>query len=188
MPHASLARRGPPARSTAVTGLAWGFILFSLAVMGLLALPLAPGEALAAGLGVEAGSGGLTGGVAWLAERSARVASLLMLGSLVTLTLAIALLRRLPWARRAFVALMAAGFVGVLGGAALTPLTFGLLPDAATTEAVNVEDPVAGLVGMLGGLILAATLFTALFAWAGWKLTTPAVRAEFERTPVPAEG
>ena len=42
-------------RSTAVTGLAWGFILFSLAVMGLLALPLAPGEVLAAGLGVEAG-------------------------------------------------------------------------------------------------------------------------------------
>ena len=83
---------------------------------------------------------------------------------------------------------MIAGFVGVLGGAALTPLTFSLLPDAATTEAVNVEDPVAGLVGLLGGLILIATLLTALFAWAGWKLTTPAVRAEFEHAPVPAEG
>ncbi|WP_416138479.1 hypothetical protein ACM26W_18790 [Halomonas sp. HK25] len=188
MPPTALPRSGPPTRSAAVTGLAWGFILFSLAVMALLALPLAPGEALAASLGVEVGSGGLTGGVAWLAERSASVASLLILGALITLILAIALLRRLPWARRAFVALMVAGFVGVLGGAALTPLTFGLLPETATTEAINVEDPVAGLVGMLGGLILVATLFTALFAWAGWKLTTPAVRAEFERLPVPAEG
>ncbi|MGJ7458749.1 hypothetical protein [Halomonas sp. RA08-2] len=182
MPHAAMPR------SAAVTVLAWGFILFSLAVIGLLALPLAPGETLAATLGVETGSGGLTGGVAWLAERRAGMTTLLMLGAVVTLTLSIALLRRLSWARRAFVALMVAGFVGVLGGAALTPLTFGLLPEAATTEAVNAEDPVAGLVGMLGGLILVATLFTALFAWAGWKLTTPAVRAEFERTPVPAVG
>lgn len=175
-------------RSTAVTGLAWGFILFSLTVMGLLALPLAPGEGLAAALGVEAGSGGLTGGVAWMIERSARVAGLLAVGALVTLTLAIALLRRLPWARRAFVALMAAGFVGVLGGAALTPLTFGLLPEATTEAAINTQEPVAGLIGLLGGLILAATLLTVLFAWAGWTLTTPAVRAEFEPAPVPPEG
>ncbi|QTF92947.1 hypothetical protein [Halomonas sp. BM-2019] len=188
MRRTAMPRANASARSAGVTGLAWGFILFSLAVLGLLALPLAPGEALAASLGVEVGSGGLTGGVAWLAERSARVASLLMLGALVTLTLAIALLCRLAWARRAFIALMAAGFVGVLGGAALTPLTFGLLPEAATGEAVNPSDPVAGLVGLLGGLILVATLFTALFAWAGWKLSTPAVRAEFERMPVPAEG
>ncbi|WP_404295286.1 hypothetical protein [Halomonas sp.] len=188
MPHTASPHVAPMMRSTAVSGLAWGFILFSLALMGLLALPLAPGETLAATLGVQSGSGGLTGGVAWLTEHRSGVTTLLMLGCLVTLALAIALLRRRPWARRAFVALMIAGFVGVLGGAALTPLTFGLLPDAATTEAVNAEDPVAGLVGMLGGLILVSTLFTALFAWAGWKLTTPAVRAEFEGTPVPAEG
>jgi hypothetical protein len=175
-------------RSTAVTGLAWGFILFSLAVMGLLALPLAPGEGLAASLGVEAGSGGLTGGVAWLAERHSGVAGLLAIGALVTLTLAIALLRRRCWARRAFVALMAAGFVGVLGGAALTPLTFGLLPEATTEAAINTQEPVAGLIGLLGGLILAATLLTVLFAWAGWKLTTPAVRAEFEPAPGPPAG
>ncbi|WP_253446876.1 hypothetical protein [Halomonas sp. Y3] len=175
-------------RSTAVTGLAWGFILFSLAVMGLLALPLAPGEGLAASLGVEAGSGGLTGGVAWLAERHSGVAGLLAIGALVTLTLAIALLRRRCWARRAFVALMAAGFVGVLGGAALTPLTFGLLPEATTEAAINTQEPVAGLIGLLGGLILAATLLTVLFAWAGWKLTTPAVRDEFEPATTSTEG
>lgn len=187
MTHTTLSHRPSVPRSPAVTGLAWGFILFALATLLLVILSRAPGDALAMTLGVDAGSGGLTGGVAWMIERSARVASLLMLGALVTLGLAVALLRRLPWARRAFIALMIAGFVGVLGGAALTPLTFSLLPDAATTEAVNVEDPVAGLIGLLGVLILFATLLTALFAWAGWKLTTPAVRAEFDRTPLPAE-
>jgi preprotein translocase subunit SecG len=188
MTDTSLSLRSPAPRSPAVTGLAWGFILFALATLLLVLLSRAPGDALATTLGVDAGSGGLTGGVAWMIERSTRVANLLLLGALVTLGLAVALLRRLPWARRAFIALMAAGFVGVLGGAALTPLTFSLLPDAATTEAINVEDPVAGLIGLLGGLILFATLLTALFAWAGWKLTTPAVRAEFEHVPVPAEG
>ncbi|MFY0989211.1 hypothetical protein [Halomonas sp. C05BenzN] len=174
---------GTPGHSLAVTGLAWGFILFSAATLALLMLPLAPGDTLAATLGVQAGSGGLTGGVAWLAERGTRVAGLLMVGALATLVLAVALLQRRRWARRAFVGLMALGFVGVLGGAALTPLTFGLLPENASVEAVNPDDPVAGLVGMLGLLILVATLLTALFAWAGWKLTTPAVRAEFAGTP-----
>jgi hypothetical protein len=188
MNHAAISHPASSARSAAVTGLAWGFILFSLAVMALLILPLAPGEALAASLGVEVGSGGLTGGVAWLIERSATLVTLLIVGALVTLVLAVALLQRRPWARPAFVALMAAGFVGVFGAAALTPMTFGLLPEAATTEVVNPGNPVAGLVGALSLLIMAATALVALFAWAGWKLTTPAVRAEFERGPVPAEG
>lgn len=141
-----------------------------------------------ASLGVEAGSGGLTGGVAWLIERSATLAALLITGALVTLVLAIALLQRRRWARPAFVGLMLAGFVGVFGAAALTPMTFGLLPEAATTEAVNPGNPVAGLVGALSLLIMMATALVALFAWAGWKLTTPAVRAEFDRTPIAPEG
>ncbi len=188
MHHAAMPHHASPARSAAVSGLAWGFILFSLTVIGLLTLPLIPGETLIASLGAEVGSGGLTGGVAWLIERSASLASLLTFGALVTLVLAIALLQRRPWARPAFVGLMIAGFVGVFGAAALTPMTFGLLPEAATTDAVNPGNPVAGLVGALSLLIMAATALVALFAWAGWKLTTPAVRAEFERAPVPAEG
>ncbi|EWG98624.1 hypothetical protein [Halomonas sp. BC04] len=127
----------------------------------------------------------MTGGVAWLVERSGGLAVLMMIGSLATLALAVALLLRRPWARPAFVGLMAAGFVGVFGAAALTPMTFGFLPDAAISEAVNPGNPVAGLVGALSLLIMAATVLVALFAWAGWKLTTPAVRAEFDRTPSP---
>ena len=181
----SLAPSVPP-RSSAVTGLAWGFIAFSALTVALLTLPLLPGEALIASLGVEAGSGGLTGGVAWLIERSSTVAGLLMVGAAVTLALSVALLQRWRWARPAFIGLMAAGFVGVLGGAALTPLTFGVMADAAG-NASGPETPVAGLIGALAVLILCATVLVVLFAWAGWKLTTPAVRAEFERTPVAAE-
>ncbi|PMR77402.1 hypothetical protein [Billgrantia endophytica] len=180
--------RSMPSRSVAVSGIAWGFITFSVLTLALLTLPLLPGEAMVASLGVESGSGGLTGGVAWLIDRSSVLAVLLMIGALVTLTLAVALLKRRAWARRAFVGLMVAGFVGVFGGAALTPMTFGLLPDAAMADAVNPAHPVAGLVGALGLLVLMATLLVALFAWAGWKLTTPAVRAEFDRTPIAPEG
>ncbi|MCE8021835.1 hypothetical protein HOP51_17190 [Halomonas sp. MCCC 1A11036] len=176
----------PPTRSAAVSGLAWGFIAFSALTVALLTLPLLPGEALVASLGVEAGSGGLTGGVAWLIERSNTLAGLLMAGAAVTLVLSVALLQRRRWARPAFLTLMAAGFVGVLGGAALTPLTFGFMADAAGNVA-GPEDPVAGLIGALAVLILFATLLVVLFAWACWKLTTPAIRAEFERMPVAAE-
>ncbi|MGR2738817.1 hypothetical protein ACUY1T_10230 [Billgrantia sp. Q4P2] len=174
-------------RSGAVTGLAWGFIAFSALVLALVTLPLLPGEALVASLGVEAGSGGLTGGVAWLIERSRTVAALLMIGAAITLALSVALLQRRRWARPSFVGLMSAGFVGVLGGAALTPLTFGFMADAAGNVA-SPEDPVAGLIGALALLIMIATMLVVLFAWAGWKLTTPAVRAEFERTPIAAVG
>ncbi|MFQ3789854.1 hypothetical protein [Halomonas sp. A29] len=176
-----------PSRSGAVTGLAWGFIAFSALVLALVTLPLLPGEALVASLGVEAGSGGLTGGVAWLIERSRTVAGLLMVGAAITLALSVALLQRRRWARPAFIGLVGAGFVGVLGGAALTPLTFGFMADAAGNMTGS-EDPVAGLIGALALLILIATVLVVLFAWAGWKLTTPAVRAEFERTPIAAEG
>ncbi|WP_445156551.1 hypothetical protein [Halomonas sp. E14] len=175
-----------PARSAAVTGLAWVFIGFSGLIMSLVTLPLLPGEALVASLGVETGSGGLTGGVAWLIESSRTLASLLLLGAAITLALSVALLQRRRWARRAFVTLMAAGFVGVLGGAALTPLTFGFMAEAADSMA-GLEDPVAGLIGALAVLILFATVSVVLFAWAIWKLTTPDVRAEFDRTPVAAE-
>ncbi|MCG6656892.1 hypothetical protein HOP52_03745 [Halomonas campisalis] len=188
MTTASLSSPSAPPRSGAVSGIAWGFIAFSILTLALLTLPLLPGDALVASLGVEAGSGGLTGGVAWLIERSATLATLLIVGALVTLVLALALLQRRPWARPAFVGLMVAGFFGVFGAAALTPMTFGLLPEAATTEAVNPGNPVAGLVGALSLLIMAATALVALFAWAGWKLTTPAVRAEFDQTPVTPEG
>src|SRR5690554_6040889 len=117
LPHATYSR------SRAVDGLAWGFLVFSALTLALLILPLLPGEALLASLSVEAGSGGLTDGVIWLFERSSSVTLLLMIGASITLGLSIALLQRRPWARQAFIGLMGLGFVAVLGGAAITPLT-----------------------------------------------------------------
>lgn len=169
-----------PRPSIAVTGLGWCFILLSLTTLLLLILPL-PGTTLTAVLNTGPGSGGLTGGAAWLAERSAHGVAVLMLGALVTLFLSVALLRRRPWARRAFIALMAVGFVSILGGVALIQLTFGLLPGVAVAEAAVIEESMTGLIALLAGLTLAGTVFSVLFAWAGWRLTTPVVRAEFER-------
>ncbi|WP_163557741.1 hypothetical protein [Halomonas sp. NO4] len=170
-----------PGRSIAITGIAWGFIAFAALTIALLGLALLPGDRLAVLLAVEPGSGGLTGGVAWLLERSQALAGLLLAGALLTLGLAIALLQRRSWARRAFLILLAAGFVAVLGGAALTPLTFSLLPETATSAAVTSGTPGAGLTGMLGALIMLATLLAALFAWAGWKLSSEAACHEFQR-------
>ena len=170
-------------RPSVVDGVAWGFIAFSVVTLALLILPLLPGEVFLASLSVEAGSGGLTDGVIWLFERSNTVTLLLMIGASITLGLSIALLRRHPWARQAFISLMGLGFVGVLGGAAITPLTFGLMADSAVDLAGN-EDPVAGLTTALAILIMLSTALLVLFAWTSWKLVTPAVRSEFERTPV----
>ena len=174
-PHAS------HARSSAVDGLAWGFLAFSALTLALLILPLLPGEALLAALSVEAGSGGLTDGVIWLFERSSSVTLLLMIGASITLGLSIALLQRRPWARQAFIGLMGLGFVAVLGGAAITPLTFGFMADSAVDLAGN-EDPVARLTTALAVLIMVSTALLTLFAWTSWKLVSPAVRSEFERT------
>ncbi|SDI97306.1 hypothetical protein [Billgrantia gudaonensis] len=171
----------PPTRSFAVTTIAWGFIAFAAVTIVLLGLALLPGERLPLVLTAEPGSGGLTGGVAWLLERSQALAALLLAGAVLTLWLAIALLQRRAWARRAFLILLATGFVAVLGGAALTPLTFSLLPEAATSAAVDRSAPTAGLTGTLSAIILLATLLAALFAWAGWKLGSTTVRREFRQ-------
>lgn len=174
-------------RLSIVDGLAWGFIGFSMLTLVLLILPLLPSAALPAMLGVKAGSGGLTGGVAWLIERSTTVIGLLLVGATITLGLSIALLQRRHWARLAFIGLMSAGFIAVLGGVALTPLTFGFIADAAN-GGLGSEDPVGGLISMLAVLIMVSTALLILFAWASWKLVTPAVRTEFERTPNTAGG
>lgn len=46
------------------------------------------------------------------------------------------------------------------------------------------EDPVASLTTVLAVLIMVSTALLILFAWTSWKLVSPAVRSEFERTPV----
>lgn len=166
-------------RSSIVDGLAWGFIAFSILSLVLLVLFLLPNEALPTTLNVESGSGGLTGGVDWLIERSRAFTSLLLLGAGITLGLSIALLQRRRWARLAFIGLMGIGFIAVLGGVALTPLTFGFLADASV-EVPSTENPVANLTGTLAVLIMISTALLILFAWASWKLVTPDVRTEFE--------
>jgi hypothetical protein len=173
----------PPApRSAAVTGLAWLFIIASGVTLALLALRLLSGDAPGADFADRDG-GGLPAGAAWLMARSGTLMILPLAGSLVTLWLAVALLLRRRWARRAFLGLMVCGFVATVGAAALTPLAFALLPHEAGTMAESPDEPLAGLIGALGLLIVAATTLAALFAWSGWQLTRSATRIEFNDEP-----
>ena len=89
------------------------------------------------------------------------------------------------WARADTATRVTRSVALILAAAAALTAT-GFMADAAG-EMARYEDSVAGLIGALSVLIMVATALVVLFAWAGWKLTTPAVRAEFERTPVAPE-
>lgn len=180
-PTAPLAGQ-PPARSGTVTALAWVFIAASLATLLLAGAGIVRGEIPSSGLG-DRGAGGLVAAATWLLERGRAVMGVLVAGGLLTFWLAVALLRRRSWARRAFLALMAFGFVATVGGAAITPLAFALLPDESAAAGVDTVMPLPGMVGLLAGLIVTATVLTALFAWVAWTLTRPRVHAEFEGSP-----
>jgi hypothetical protein len=171
-------------RNGFVTALAWAFILAgSVTALVVLAVGIVPHWSLAmaeAAAALEPGrsTGGLTAGVHWLAEQRSWLMAGLLLGAVVTTLAAVALLQRRRWARLAFVGLMVGGFFGTFVLMALSTTVFGLLPDGSTPQ-VDAENPLGGLVGVLAMGIVGATVLAGLFGWAGWKLTSPAVRAEF---------
>lgn len=170
--------------SRAVTVLGWFFMLANIAVIALalwvLALPQwsLPMREMAEALREAGRFGGFTAGAWWLVVNHVWVLAFVILASLITAVAAWFLLQRRPWARQLFVGLMVAGAVITLGAVAVTPLAFSFMAETALPE-VDRSNPLAGLVGVLGGAIAAATLLTALFGWAAWKLTSPVIRHEF---------
>lgn len=175
-----------PAAARVVNALGWLFIaagsITAVIILGWLFVPQFPVPAgdMAATVAQERGSGGLMAAAYWVMSNSVWFLGVLLIGSLVTVWAATALLKRHSWARQLFVGLMAFGFVAVIGGVALTPLAFGFLAEAALPE-VQQGNPLGGMVGALSIGIMGATVLAGIFGWVGWKLTTPAVRAEFEQ-------
>ena len=179
-----------PGAAHVVNSLSWLFIaagsITAVILMGWLFVPQfsVPSGEMAATIAQERGSGGLMAAAYWVMSNSAWFLGMLLIGSLVTVWAATALLKRHHWARQLFVGLMSLGFVAVIGGVALTPLAFGFLAEAALPE-VQQGSPLGGMVGALALGIMGATVLAGIFGWVGWRLTTPAVRAEFEQTAFP---
>ncbi|WP_290649095.1 hypothetical protein [Aquisalimonas sp.] len=157
--------------------------LIILAVIAAFSLPQVsfPFADAAASLEGSRGTGGLTGGIEWLVSIRHWLAAAVVLGAALTASAAIALWQRRRWARQFFVGLLACGFIVMFVAVSISPLVFTLLPDDGL-PAVNHENPLAGLIGILAAGIATATVLAGLFAWVGWKLTDPEIRAEFERT------
>ena len=171
-------------RNRFVTGLSWSFILVgSFVAVTLLAMLTMPQYSLmfadlAAALEPGRGTGGLTAGAHWLVEQRTWLLPGLLLAALATVAVAVALLQRRYWARRAFVGLMVCGFFGAFTVVALSPLVFTLLPDGRMPTADG-DNPLGGLVGIMATGIVGATMLAGLFGWAGWKLTSRPVRDDF---------
>ncbi len=176
-----------------VNTLSWLFIavgsIAAVIILGWLFVPQfsIPAGEMAATVAQERGSGGLMAAAYWVMSNSVWFLGMLLVGSLVTVWAATALLKRQPWARQLFVGLMSFGFVAVIGGVALTPLAFGFLAEAALPE-VQQGNPLGGMIGVLSIGIMGATVLVGIFGWVGWKLTTPAVRAEFEQKRLSERG
>lgn len=169
-----------------VTGVGWMAIIVGGALVFWALLLVAgiwtPLDTLRSVLEAERAAGGLTAGLHWLFARDLWFAGALVPAALLMISVAVGLLQRRRWARPVFVGLMVAGFMGSLLAVALTPVVFTLLPEQGA-EVVGDGGSASVLVVLLAGVIAVATALAAVFAWTGWKLTQPAVRADFERKP-----
>lgn len=183
----------PPQKSTFVSILAWVFIVLSAgatavsALQSLMLYLLFPRAELKAALA----SGLQAQPLPWAARVMVNHFELFIWGFLVVsilmLVTAIGLLRRWNWARRLFVLLMALGIVWNLVGVLVQYWMFYDVP-------VPLNAP-GEFSGAMQAMMLAMRIFTAIVAvvmsgvmgWVMWKLTRPAIAAEFGVTvPVSA--
>jgi hypothetical protein len=94
--------------------------------------------------------------------------------SVLGLIASVGLLRRRSWARRLYLGLLVVGTALVLAGVVALLFSF-----PAEVEDVEVS-PLAGQLWNLA-LIGMTAATGALYVWLAWRLTRPAIRAEFER-------
>lgn len=168
------------ARSRFVTFIAWLAIVLAASTVAWAALQMASQPSWAA---LAAGRRDLP----WLVARLLRGLPWIHAGaialSLATLAGAVGLLRRLEWARRAFIGLLALAIVAAVGGLWLQQELLGLMIDT-TLRTAPLPQAAAEAVG---GMALATRLLaTAVTVAAGTglavvirRLMSPAVRQEF---------
>lgn len=178
-----------PQKSTFVSILAWVFIVLSAgatavsvlqSLMLYLLFPRAELKAaLAAGLETQP--------LPWAARVMVNHFELFIWGflavSVVMLVTAIGLLRRWNWARRLFILLMALGIVWNLVGVLLQYWMFYDVPMPADMQAEFSAAMQAMMLAMRVFTVLVAVVMSAVMGWVMWKLTRPAIAAEFGAGP-----
>lgn len=182
-----------PQKSTFVSILAWVFIVLSAgatavsALQSLMLYLLFPRAelkaALAAGLQAQP--------LPWAARVMVNHFELFIWGflvvSVVMLVTAIGLLRRWNWARRIFILLMALGIAWNLVGVFLQYWMFYDVPMPPDMRGGDFSGAMqAMMLAMRIFTVLVAVVMSTVMGWVMWKLTRPAIAAEFGVGPAPA--
>lgn len=173
----------PAQQSAFVTIVAWVFIVLSgfgtfIAVMQNITVHfLLPMDAMRDALQQSGDQAALL--TRFASEHLQLYVSLLLLLTLLVLVAAIGLLRRKNWARISFMALMIVAIAWNLGSLALQQF---MLRDAAVQGTADLTRQTQGMTDVFNvfSIILAVALSIA-FGWIAWRLSRPAIRAEFER-------
>lgn len=174
-----------PQKSTFVSILAWVFIVLSAGatavsvLQSLLLYLLFPRAEMKAALANGLQSQAIPWGARVMVSHFEVFIWAFLVISVVMLVTAIGLLRRWNWARRIFILLMAMGIVWNLAGVLLQYWLFADVP-------VPLDNP-GEFSGAMQAMMLAMRIFTALVAvvmsgvmgWVMWRLTRPAIAAEF---------
>lgn len=119
----------------------------------------------------------------WLLTHLPAIGWALAAGSGAFLLVAFGLLKRREWARWGFIAFMVLGALWNFAGVWLTVHVFDWLqtmPLFADLPEMQAELAQMRWVSLATSLVT-ATAFAALHGWIVWKLSTPAIRAEFSR-------
>jgi hypothetical protein len=116
----------------------------------------------------------------WMMKAMPWLMGLVFVASITTLTAAIGLIRRIEWARRIFLAMLALMILWQIGGLVHALWFMGKMDahlDAAPADIGRAFRTMQAL--MVGATIVFGVLVSSLLAWLAWRLTRPEIRAEF---------
>lgn len=170
-------------RSRFVTVTAWVFALLGLLATASALVQTAMVNSIPAQLALAGTPWPQPGLTRWVLGYLPWLVGLALISALATVAAAVGLMRRLEWARRVFIVLLAAAIVVNLGGLWLQQEV--MLSLVQVTLSQTLLSPLAA--DVFGGFVTAARALAMLvtlaacgvLGWIAWHLTRPLVRQEF---------